>query len=208
MSENKSKPKSQTLAQTIVLLAVLIILPAGSWLYLRTGLDYRKNLKEELGDFGKIGNFELDVQNGKRISNEDIKGKVVVAHFLPPNKTEAKEIIQNRIFKVEDPFKDYKGVVFLSHFASESEVDLWKLSNELGLVNQKNWFLVGGNGAELENHLANTYRINNKNGQSVYGQVVITDTSHTIRNYYNIDSDAELGRLIEHIVLLTPEKEE
>ena len=82
--------------KSLVLFAVLAIFPLGSWYYLQSGLDFRKNLLEELKDPGKS---ILEMNLPDSVYNELHKKTSLVFH---DDNAIQKESLQ----KLKDQFAD------------------------------------------------------------------------------------------------------
>ena len=59
-----------------VLFVILVLLPAGSWFYLRGGLNWRKTAQAELQDYGKIRSASIIYADGTK--ENLLKSKVCV----------------------------------------------------------------------------------------------------------------------------------
>jgi hypothetical protein len=205
MNEKKQKPGIPSALRVILLFLLLVGLPAGSWFYLQSGLNYRKNALADLKDFGKLKSFQLYSQNGDTLRLQDIQGKVVVANFFSPDLSKSRETA-DRIAKLHSLFDERTDLYFLSHVPTDSTSQLWQLADAMGIKDSNQWFLLTAAPEELENQERKNYKFPQKE-EAMDGEnnfLALVDTSRTIRNYYDVANNEDMGRLIEHIAILLP----
>ena len=198
--EEQKMNRTKRILISILVVAILFVLPAGSWFYLQRGLDYHKKSKAELQDLGKAGDFQLKNQKNIVISPEMIRGKVSVINFLPEDR-EAGKALTRRIAKLHHSFDDTEDVIFLSFMPADSSSQLLDIANSLGIVDDKQWFLIGAEKSEWERLAKEVYKISNPETG-----VALVDTSLTIRKYYDINVNTDMGRLVEHIAMTIPQQ--
>ncbi len=192
--------RSKRIAISVLVVVILFVLPGGSWLYLQRGLDYRKASLAELQDLGKTGDFQLKNQKNLMISPEMLRGRVSVVNFLPEDKETGKSLSE-RIAKIHQSFDDTEDVIFLSFMPADSSAQLLDIANSMGIKDDKQWFLIGTENSEWQRLAKEVYKIPNpENG------VALVDTSMTIRKYYDINVNQDMGRLVEHISIVIPEQ--
>ena len=92
--QQKSTPKRKIIT-AVALTLVLVVLPAISWLYLRDGLQWRKDAKAELGSYGKIRGAFIIYPDGTK-ENQLAESVCVIHNFgANPELTEGnKQIIE------------------------------------------------------------------------------------------------------------------
>ncbi len=192
--------RSKRIAISVLVVVILFVLPGGSWLYLQRGLDYRKASLAELQDLGKTGDFQLKNQKNLMISPEMLRGRVSVVNFLPEDKETGKSLSE-RIAKIHQSFDDTEDVIFLSFMPADSSAQLLDIANSMGIKDDKQWFLIGTENSEWQRLAKEVYKIPNpENG------VALVDTSMTIRKYYDINVNQDMGRLVEHISIVIPQQ--
>ena len=199
MEENKKK-KTQQVLMAILVTSMLFIFPAASWYYLQSGLNHRKKALAELTQFGKAGDFQLKNQNNLLISQQGIRGKVSIVSFFPAEKTTARELA-DRMAKVHQSFNEVDDVVFLSFIPADTSVQLLPLAQELSIKDNKQWYLLGTSQEEWKRLATESYHLPN-----LENSVVLVDTSLTIRKYYDIHNNEDMGRLVEQTVLILPQQ--
>ena len=183
-----------------MVVVVLFILPAGSWFYLQSGLNYRNKTLSELGDVGKITDFTLLNQNGLTVSAESMRGRISVVNFLQDDVT-ASRAVNERISKLHESFDKTDDVVFLTFIPTDNSSTLLQMASELGIKDHKQHFLLGAPAPEWQRLVSDVFRVENPGSG-----VALVDTSLSIRNYYDVNSNKDMGRLVEHIALIVPKQ--
>ena len=188
----KARKKTNWL-QIAGLFLFLVILPGGSWLYLRSGFQYRKASLAELVDRGSVGAFALPDAKGELFSSESLQGRVVVAGVLPAEAAPRKFWI-DRMKALHKQFDERNELLILLMADSASVADPQAFLLENGLVDEEQWsLLLGGDAvAPAAFHLPGP------------DMLALTDTEGVVRRHYDIADNREMGRLIEHIAILLP----
>ncbi|HFA50079.1 MAG TPA: hypothetical protein ENJ95_13805 [Bacteroidetes bacterium] len=195
-TDNKNKARFRA-AMTFL---ILFILPAGSWYFMSSGLNYRKKSQSELSDMGKVGAFEMKNQTNLTISPELLKGKVAVVNFISKDIATAKKQVA-RIAKVHQSFDNTEDVVFLSFTLPDTANNLLVRANKLGITDNKQWYLISTGTEDLTYISKKLFHIDNPESG-----VALIDTSMSIRRVYDINSNKEMGRLVEQIAIVIPEQ--
>lgn len=194
-----------------VLFLILVVLPAGSWFYLRGGLKWRMDAQAELKEYGKIRKATVIYADGTK--EDMLKGKVCVLHFFGANPDltlenrailqTAENLVQQYGFK-PGMAEDYFRIVMI---ADGGTAEFKTMAQTLPSADLANWVWTGGLGS-WNTILANGYDAyclqNSIRPDAEY--FALSDTSGTIRRYYNALDEKEIGRMVEHIALLLPNK--
>jgi protein SCO1/2 len=183
-----------------------------------------KNGKKETDTvWHRVGDFSLVNQEGKPVSWDSLKGKIIIADFffthcpticpgLTRNMKRLSESINNGK-RVGD--KTNKLVHFLS-FSIDPERDTiqrLKYWADKYQVNPEQWWLLTGNKKEIYDLAINEMKIGVTDGQGVDSDFIHTDhfvlidSNHYVRGYYHGLDSASLAKLSEDLVLLTMEKD-
>jgi len=192
-----------------VLLVILVVLPLGSWYYLQGGLNWRKQAQSELQDYGKIRSATIIYADGTK--ENLLQGKVCVIHFFGsnPDLTEENRKILDTCERLFTQF-GYKPGAQIDEFrmvmiAQGGTAEFKTHAQTLPSSEYVNWVWTGALGS-WQTILFNGYDMycqrNNINPVSHY--YALSDTSGTIRRFYNAMDEKEVGRMVEHIALLLP----
>jgi protein SCO1/2 len=175
-----------------------VILPIGSYLYLKYGLDYYTDRLEELGDLGQASTFELPNQMGDTVTLDDFKGKMQVVGYFSGDCGEPCDSLVSAYSRLqrEFPNNNYKVNLFAFH-SGEPAID--KVNNkEVGSM----WYWLKGEKATLENMFTEGYQLDVQDGYS--NQFALVDSSMTIRRLYDATDSKEIDRLIIHLAMTAP----
>jgi hypothetical protein len=211
--ENSTKPTRPTrnVIGGAILVLLLVVLPAVSWLYLRGGVTWRKQAVAELASWGQVRTAPVIVPNGQKL--DLIKGKVCVLYYFGenPDLTETNRRVLDtgqdliRQFAIKEDgqvMTDYFRMVmiatggtaeFKSHaqLLPDADSGAWVWNGALGswrtiLVNGYESFTKAEGISPVENYYA------------------LADTAGVIRRFYAVDDEEQVNRLRQHIAILLP----
>ncbi|MBK8195703.1 MAG: hypothetical protein IPK76_21800 [Lewinellaceae bacterium] len=208
MEEIEEKPSlGRKIYIAAALFLILVVLPAGSWIYLRNGLNWRKTAVAELSNYGKIrGAYVIWPDQTK----EDLlKNKVVVVHTFgesPDLTADNRKIIDT-------------GQKLFSQFGQNTYFRLAMISNKgtseflsyaqtLPSSEYATWVWTGGLGSWstiLENSYESYCLAEKVSPAKEY--YALADTSGTIRRFYDALDDKQVERMVQHIAILLPPSE-
>ena len=169
--------------QLVGLSVLVVILPAASWYFLRSGLDYRLESMDKLGDYGQLPDTELFLSNGKTVQSKYLEGKMVIIHDFPDSND------TSMVMKFYRQFSKRTDVQFIM---SDSELLRLKADRIANI-----WLLADN---ESNNAFLATAGIEEQASRNV----VLVDVKGEIRNYYNLKAIEELQQLVEHTAFLLP----
>lgn len=197
--------KKSGLFQIIALFLLVVVVPAGSWYYLKTGLDYRIATLNEIQDLGLVAPFSVKNTSGSTISERDLEGNVVIVSFLSTQHPELRSIYGKRLNSLRDQFHDRNRVKLVLHDLGNAEEDgtaLNQFAEAYELDNKPSVLLLSG-GDELAKK---NYQLPLDGGGKLIDNpyVVLVDTALTIKNYYDIREEAEVKKLVEHLIYILP----
>lgn len=215
--QNKSSMKIQ-----IAILAIFVVfMPLGSWYYLQSGHNYNKELMAELKDYGKVPSFELVNQNNDTIKNEDLEGKFFVVDFYNQGSASAKTTM-DYARRILGQFETQNDFFFISHCLdplNQNARKLKRFAESEDLAIQRAHFFSGSK-QDLLRLLSIGYKVpildQRKDDGSIplksnisqlpeeYPYLVLVDDNMTIRNYYNVNDEDSVKRLVEHLALILP----
>lgn len=204
-------PLKRKIFIAVVLAMILVVLPMGSWFYLQGGLNWRKQAQAELQDYGEIRSASVIYPDGTK--ENMLENKVCVLHFFGPNPdlTDANRKILDtgeRLFnkfgyKPGAQFDDFRIVMIAQGGTAEFKT----YAQTLPSAEYANWVWTGGLGS-WSTIMFNAYDLYcQRNGISpTEHYFALSDADGRIRRFYNALDEKELGRMVEHIALLLPNK--
>jgi hypothetical protein len=214
MIANKQKISRRQILQALAMLLFLVALPLGSWYYLSTGLNYRREILGDLSDHGRIPAFVLSTDTEDTLRREDLEGKLVVASFFGMAGDSLPHIYGAHLEKLHDQFDDRDDIVFLQHVVvgdTSSFEQARSFAVNYGLYDPGQSYFLFDEPAAVERLAREGYRLPAENGAALAQNpyIALADTALTIRRYYDVRRLEDVQRLVEHIALLLPrEKEE
>jgi hypothetical protein len=194
--------KTRTILQTLALLLFLVILPLGSWYYLKRGADYRIEMIQELGEYAQLSYPNLVEQLGDDWPPEDWQTQVGVWAFLPEDE------------KLQGQFGHYLAELTDQFEEKREQVRFFLIPASAG-VNAEGFL----NRSELSNLTHVPVVLPAKDAQRLAMEefqlpledigfernpyIALTD-SLTVKRYYDVREPQDMARLVEHIVFLVP----
>lgn len=215
--------KSKNIIQNLALGLFLIGFPALSWYYLSAGSKYQVELRNELKDYGRIPEFTLVNQKGQTVNRSSIEGKTAIMSFFSPN-NESYGKTMEYFRKYYSQFKERGDLIYLALALEPTETtQLQSLAQKEELNEVQHYFLTGDEAA-IKNIIKEGVQIpdltNRAEDMTIprssslinvpeeYPYLVLINESGMIRNYYDINNDKSLTRLIEHLALTLPRRTE
>ncbi len=171
----------------------------------------------------KVGDFRFINQDGKTITWDSLKGKIVIADFfftrcptICPGMTRNMKRLAESIHngqRVGD--KTNKLVHFLSFSIDpdRDSVERLKYWANRFQIDPEQWWLLTGNKKEIYNLALNEIKIGVEDGEGVdtnfvhSDKFVLIDSNRHVRGYYDGLDSASLANLSEDLVMLTMEKD-
>lgn len=213
MANSEDKPtRGRKITVLAVLFLILVVLPAGSWFYLRSGLNWHKKAVSELRFYAKIRPVMMIPPVGERF--DDLEGKVCVIYsfgYEPTLNDTTKRIldIYQNLFEQFGMYSDqtvrpdlrfvpiFEGGTseFRSYLQTRPSSDYatWRRSGGLG-----SWRTI------LENSYEQFCR--DEGTKPVPCYFALADNSGRIRRFYNALDPNQVGRMVEHIAMLLPKQ--
>lgn len=171
--------KKGRLVSIIGLLFFLILLPVGTYLFLRSGFEYRRESLSGLDSLAQIDTFEIQ----RLFSSENIdfdKAMFLFGVLKNSNIVQANKIY-NQFRNRDDVYHIY---TISEEMSGQDTFELIKTSREeVKIVKSLEAFIDSGFGG------------NSQNG------FLLADYTGYVRKVYRYDSNSELGLLIEHIAM-------
>lgn len=205
---------ARTIFQLGALVMLLIVFPAASWYYLNSGLQYRRSTMAELKEYGTFPSKNWTQVDGSPLSANYLKKKMLLAHQMP-DATQADLVsgYGETLQRLHDQFEERDELVFLTLLHGDSLQALNQASSfaeNYELENQEHQFFVHLNGQDFSDLSEGVLQPSSEfePGTTPSAFLLLTDTTATIRRYYDIRKEEDIKRLVEHIALLLPFKKD
>ncbi len=174
--------------QFLALGLILVVLPVGSLLYLRSGWFERYNALQELKDMGSMPVFEAKNQAGETINNQNLKGKYVVLGKIDSFSKGNKVLEQSK--KLFEQFGNSKEIALCTYVSDYDSLAINQFMETLTQDTVSRWYF-----------LYDDDRIKSVFEASTDSHLALIDTSLTVRNFYNTITDDEIGLMAKHIAM-------
>jgi hypothetical protein len=186
------------------LFLILVALPAVSWIYLRNGLNWRKEAIAELANYGKIGKATIIWPDGAW--EDQLKSKVVVVHVFGenPDLMDANRQVLDTAEKLFNQFGK-TNEFRLAMIASGGTAEFRSYFQKMPSAEHATWVWSGGLGSWrtiMENGYESYCLAEDIKPDPVY--FALADTSGTIRRFYNALDQKQVDRMVQHIAILLP----
>lgn len=158
--------------------------------------------------YHKIAPFSFYDQEGKKITNDDVKGKVYVADFFFTSCPTICPIMKKQMLRVYEEYKDEPDFKILSHSIDPTydTVALLKdFSLRLGVEDASTWHFLTGDREKIfeigqTSYLTTAMEDKNEPGGLLHsGAFVLVDQEGHIRGVYDGTKEEEVNKLIADI---------
>ncbi|MEL6923286.1 MAG: hypothetical protein AAFO94_04495 [Bacteroidota bacterium] len=205
---NKNKTKTKNIIAFAGLTMMLVVFPAVSWYYLQQGLNYQKEARAELKDYGKVKAFSFDSNLNKPITEAAFDGNFSVATFINADDETITTNYMQLLSRLHEQFDLRPDVKFMTHVSSKFKSGdnlISELNTEATVQDKEQLYFLTGETAALEQQAIKGYRLPLENqafAKNTY--VALVDTVGTVIQYYDFQNEAQVRRLVEHIAMLIP----
>lgn len=157
--------------------------------------------------YHKIPDFELINQDGKKVTQDDVKGKIYVADFFFTSCQTICPKMTSQLKRVAKKIENYDDVLILSHTVdpeNDSAATLKTYAETNGIDTKKWWFLTGDE-FFIHEHGGEGYLLNVKKDSTAQGgflhseMFVLVDKDLHIRGIYDGTNTADVDRLMNDI---------
>ena len=163
----------------------------------------------------RISDFEATDQNAKKITLDNLKGKVHIANFMFTRCSSICPTMTNNLKKVADTFQDESKFVLLSFSVTpwmDSIPALYSFAQSYG-IKAKNWFFLTGGKKEIYRLARQSYFAEKDIGYTKDSteflhteHVVLVDSNLRLRGIYNATLKTDILQINKDIALLLGEK--
>lgn len=173
-----------------------------------------KKNDSRLHDVHTVPSFSFTDQNGKIITDAELKGKIYIADFFFTRCAGICPKMTNNMSKVADAFKSDTAFAILSHSVTP-EYDNAAVLKEYAKkknITARNWHLLTGDKDDIYSIARRGYFAEMKDGYSKGSDAflhtenfILIDKHGRIRGIYNGTLEVEVNDMIEHVRVLQKE---
>lgn len=216
-----------------VAILVVLIFPIGSYLYVNslskkavtmpkryffdTVLSVTKDGKTFPDTvWHKIKPFTLTNQFGKKVSFDDLKGKVIIANFIFTSCPSICPTLTRNMKKLQDAFIKTDTIVRFISFTVDPVRDNPEKLKAFGdkfLINHDTWWMLTGTKNEIYDIALNEFKANIAQQDGVDSNFIHTDKfflvdkDRVLRGWYDGLDSVRLDQIIKDVVLLNMERD-
>lgn len=210
MEENKGSI-SRNIFQLLAVVLLLVVLPAGSWYYLKEGFDYRKAAMDDLQPRKAIAPFAIPTFSDSLFNSQTLKGHLTIANFFALDNEEKSKSYGELFAKMHRQFDKREDVLFLSYVLETDSTSAQKVANyrnQYGLEDVEQCIFVPGSSTAGGDQVIQDYDLPLTDGIALKDNpyLVLLDDSLQIRNYYDIRSEEDIKLLVAHTAMIMPKK--
>lgn len=158
---------------------------------------------------GKVGPFSFTNQNGNKVTNKDVEGKVYVAEYFFTTCTGICPVMHGNMKKVYEKFKGQKDFLILSHTCDPAKDSVGRLkvyADSMG-VDTKQWIFLTGRKDSLYNMARLSYAIDdpannltNQEDDFLHTQFwALVDRKGNVRKIYDGLKKKEVNQIMNDI---------
>jgi hypothetical protein len=185
-----------------VLLFFLVVLPMGSYYYLKQGYDYRLAALNELdNDLGKLPGLSLMDIDSHAVVVPELQGNLVVVNFYPAEDKGLQEQLGVYMSKLHDQFDDRNDVQFIMHSPVGADAQaLRKYREDYEFEDAGQCHILPTEDREYLEYKHDSL----PPMAQPYPYFFLSDTTLTIRNFYDMREENDMKKLVEHIAMILP----
>jgi len=172
--------------------------------------------KSKLEPIGRLLPFSFTNQDGKKVTEQDVTGKVFVAEYFFTTCKSICPILNANMKIVYERYKNEKDFLILSHTsdpATDSAARLKKYADSLNVDTGK-WIFLTGTKDSLYRQARHSYKIDDPNNNPLDNEVdflhsqffSLVDKKGVVRNIYEGNERKDVERMIKEIEVLLKEK--
>ena len=172
--------------------------------------------KSRLEPIGRVSPFSFTNQDGKKVTEKDVAGKIFVAEYFFTTCKSICPIMNANMKIVYERFKNEKDFLILSHTsdpATDSAARLKKYADSMNVDTEK-WIFLTGTKDSLYRQARHSYKIDDPNNNPLDNEVdflhsqffSLVDKKGNVRNIYEGNERKDVERMINEIEVLLKEK--
>lgn len=203
MSDKKS-PWAR-IGQIALLLLILAVLPAISYLYLKQGADYRRAALNKLDDYGQapaLASFPAIF--GKL--PDPLAGQMLVVGWIDGQHAETRTRYAETLRQLHEQFDEAGNLHFIT--LAQSTLDPGELNALIEQYNLTDRQQLSFLQLDERDFYRSVEQFNlpqsDFEAPGTKPIVALVDTAMTIRAFYDLSREGEAGRLVEHIAMILP----
>ena len=203
-----SKIKRNNIFQFLALGFLLIVLPWGSWYYLKKGFNYRLEALQELAEKGPLPIAGTIYSSGEPLTVDHLNGKVVVSSFYTLQEANKKEKIGKLQASLYKQFGKRADILLLNYIVGQEGMpndNIAAFQETYSLSDTARILFISLPEEALKKHLLQGYQFSEEAVSNLkeVPLFALTDIHQQIRHLYHFNEE-EIIKLIEHTAIVFP----
>jgi len=172
--------------------------------------------KSRLEPIGRVLPFSFTSQDGKKVTEKDVAGKIFVAEYFFTTCKSICPIMNTNMKMVYERFKNENDFLILSHTSdpgTDSAARLKKYADSLNVDTEK-WIFLTGTKDSLYRQARYSYKIDDPNNNPLNNEVdflhsqffSLVDKKGDVRKIYEGNESKDVERMIRDIEVMLKEK--
>lgn len=172
--------------------------------------------KSRFEPIGRVSPFSFTNQDGKKVTEKDVAGKIFVAEYFFTTCKSICPIMNANMKIVYDRFKNEKDFLILAHTSdpgTDSAARLKRYADSLNVDTEK-WIFLTGTKDSLYRQARYSYKIDDPNNNPLGNEVdflhsqffSLVDKKGNVRNVYEGNERKDVEKMIREIEVLLKEK--
>ena len=164
----------------------------------------------------KIKPFTLTNQFGKKVSFDDLKGKIIIANFIFTSCPSICPTLTRNMKRLQDAFVKTDTIVRFISFTVDPVRDSPEKLKAFGdrfRINHDTWWMLTGSKKEIYDIALNEFKANIAQQEGVdtnfihTDKLFLVDKDRVLRGWYNGLDSVRLDQIIKDVVLLNMERD-
>ncbi len=199
--------KNKSWIQIAVFLLFIVLIPLGSYYYLKRGYDYRKEAMEKMKDIGPLPAMDFTTIDGRKVVKDSLLGRMVIANVIPLQDKELAAEFGQTMRRLYDQFEETGRLVMLIFGADpayDGEKALRQFAQQHELYDKPFLYWIAADSNGLEQAAEQLYLP--ENGQPQLSYFALCDTTQMVRNHYSISTEDAIKEMVTHTAMFLPLK--
>lgn len=191
--------------QAALLLLILAVLPAISYLYLKQGADYRRAALSNLDEYGQATALaDYPAIFGKL--PDPLNGNMLVVGWIDEAHTESRQLYVETLKRLHEQFDESRNLHFATlALGTLDPGELNAIIEQHGLTDRQQLSFLLLNETDFHRSVEDFHLpLSEYAAPGTKPIVALVDTSMTVRSFYDLSREGEANRLVEHIAMIMP----
>lgn len=196
-------PNSRVLIQISLLLLILVGFPAGSFFYLKEGLEFRRGIMSRLKDYGKFPAVPGQVIWGQL--PDSLQGNLLLVGYLDPTSKEAADRYGAELSKLYSQFDSVSTIRFLTVLPAAGADSAWVSAfvDRYKFLDKTQLYFLTTQPDDWQAWIKTM-----KWDQANNPQIALVIDARDIKAYFDLNKDEDVKDLVRLAAMIAPRKKD